>query len=135
VDWYEKRFIPIISPFSLIGLIYTIIVLFASQSPSVTSSVVSIVRVAAPLLVYFACIFFATLATCLKLMKWNYGMSITQSFTAGSNNFELAIAVAISTFGANSKQAVATTVGVLVEVPVMVALVYGVRFIRNKYKV
>ncbi|KAH8916967.1 arsenical-resistance protein ACR3, partial [Atractiella rhizophila] len=134
VDWYDNRFLPIMSPFSLLGLVYTIVVLFASQSSSVTTSVVSIVRVASPLLVYFASIFFATLAACLKIMKWNYDLAITQSFTASSNNFELAIAVAISTYGPSSKQAVATTVGVLVEVPVMVALVYGVRFIRGRLK-
>ncbi|KAH8921906.1 SBF-domain-containing protein, partial [Atractiella rhizophila] len=80
VDWYDNRFLPIMSPFSLLGLVYTIVVLFASQSSSVTTSVVSIVRVASPLLVYFASIFFATLAACLKIMKWNYDLGNNAKF-------------------------------------------------------
>lgn len=93
----------------------------------------SVVRVAAPLIVYFAVIFTTTFLVALRVMKWDYEMAVTQAFTAGSNNFELAIAVAVSSYGSNSRQAVATTVGVLVEVPVMVALVYLVRFGRGRW--
>ncbi|KAF3393824.1 Arsenical-resistance protein Acr3 [Penicillium rolfsii] len=125
--WYEKKFLVWISPLSLIGLLFTIIVLFASQGRHVVHQIVSVVRVAAPLVVYFAVIFLATLVI-TRRFGFGYQLSCTQSFTAASNNFELAIAVAIATFGVDSDQALAATVGPLVEVPVLLGLVYAVKW-------
>jgi ACR3 family arsenite transporter len=116
---------------SLIGLLFTILVLFASQGSQVVHQIVSVVRVAAPLVVYFSLIFFATLIA-TKRMGFPYGFSVTQSFTAASNNFELAIAVAVASFGPHSDQALAATVGPLIEVPVLLGLVYGVRWYARR---
>jgi arsenite transporter len=132
-SWYEKRFLKCIGPFSLIGLLFTIVVLFASQGKRVVQQIVSVVRVGAPLIVYFAVIFFVTLAVTQR-MGFGYKLSCTQSFTAASNNFELAIAVAIATFGVNSDQALAATVGPLIEVPVLLGLVYVVKWLGKRYK-
>ncbi|KAI9844757.1 MAG: hypothetical protein M1837_005290 [Sclerophora amabilis] len=129
--WYETRFIKWISPLSLIGLLFTILVLFASQGKRVVEQIVSVVRVAAPLIVYFMIIFFLTLLMARRL-GFGYQLSCTQSFTAASNNFELAIAVAVSTFGAGSDQALAATVGPLIEVPVLLGLVYVMRWIGRR---
>ncbi|EXJ55048.1 arsenical-resistance protein [Cladophialophora psammophila CBS 110553] len=126
-DWYEKRFLKWIGPLSLIGLLFTIIVLFGSQGRRVVHQIVSVVRVAAPLIVYFAVIFLSTLLVTRRL-GFGYRLSCTQSFTAASNNFELAIAVAIATYGVDSDQALAATVGPLIEVPVLLALVYAVKW-------
>ncbi|KAG6247156.1 hypothetical protein E4U24_003306 [Claviceps purpurea] len=131
--WFEGVFMKFLSPLSLIGLLYTIIVLFAAQGKHVSHQVVSVVRVAAPLVVYFLVIFFATLWAARRL-GYGYRLSCTQSFTAASNNFELAIAVAIATFGADSEEALAATVGPLIEVPVLVGLVYVVRWIGVRRK-
>ncbi|KAJ0421556.1 sodium bile acid symporter family-domain-containing protein [Aspergillus carlsbadensis] len=130
-DWYDRVFIKWISPWSLIGLLFTILVLFASQGRQVVHQIVSVVRVAAPLIVYFVLIFFVTLFITWKL-GFGYKLAATQSFTAASNNFELAIAVAIATFGADSNQALASTVGPLIEVPVLLGLVYVVRPIARR---
>ncbi|SPO04109.1 related to arsenite transporter ARR3 [Cephalotrichum gorgonifer] len=130
--WYDEVFLRFLSPWSLIGLLYTILVLFASQGRHVVQQIVSVVRVAAPLIVYFLAIFFLTLWMA-RYMGFNYSLSATQSFTAASNNFELAIAVAVATFGPDSKQALASTVGPLIEVPVLIALVYMVRFISRRW--
>jgi len=129
--WYDQMFVKLISPWSLIGLLYTIIVLFASQGDHVVHQVVSVVRVAAPLVVYFAVIFFSTLFVTHKL-GFGYKLASTQSFTAASNNFELAIAVAVATYGPNSDQALASTVGPLIEVPVLLGLVYVIKYIGKK---
>lgn len=126
-EWYEKKFLKWIGPWSLIGLLFTIIVLFASQGHQVVHQIVSVVRVAAPLIVYFAVIFTSTLLV-MQRFGFGYKLACTQSFTAASNNFELAIAVAIATFGIDSDQALAATVGPLIEVPVLLALVYVVRW-------
>lgn len=96
-----------------------------------THQIVSVVRVAAPLVVYFGIVFFFTLLVSHRL-GFGYKLSAAQSFTAASNNFELAIAVAVATFGANSDQALASTVGPLVEVPVLLALVYVAKWIGNQ---
>ena len=117
---------------SLIGLLFTIIILFASQGKNVVNQIVLVVRVAAPLIVYFAIIFITTLFACRKF-GFDYKLASVQSFTAASNNFELAIAVAIATFGANSNQALAATVGPLIEVPVLLALVYLMRHLRSRW--
>lgn len=131
-DWYDRVFIKWASPWSLIGLLYTILVLFASQGQQVVNQIVSVVRVAAPLIVYFVVIFTATLLVTHKL-GFGYKLAATQSFTAASNNFELAIAVAVATYGPNSDQALASTVGPLIEVPVLLGLVYLVRWFANKH--
>ncbi|KAK5019003.1 arsenicals resistance [Cryomyces antarcticus] len=120
--WYNDVLLKWVAPWSLIGLLFTILVLFASQGRQVVHQIVSVVRVAAPLLVYFGVIFFLTLLITHKL-GFGYKLAATQSFTAASNNFELAIAVAVATFGADSDQALAATVGPLIEVPVLLALV------------
>lgn len=129
--WYDDVFVKFISPLSLLGLLFTILVLFASQGHQVVHQIVSVVRVAAPLIVYFIIVFFATLLVAYKL-GFGYKLAATQSFTAASNNFELAIAVAVATFGADSNQALASTVGPLIEVPVLLGLVYVARFIGKR---
>jgi ACR3 family arsenite transporter len=130
--WYEKKFLKWIAPWSLLGLLYTVLILFASQGKQVIHQIVSVVRVAAPLIVYFFVIFFLTLLA-TKRLGFGYKLAATQSFTAASNNFELAIAVAVATFGANSDEALATTVGPLIEVPVLISLVYVVRWMAGRW--
>ena len=129
--FYDRKFLKYLSPWSLIGLLFTILVLFASQGKHVVQSIVSVVRVGAPLIVYFGIIFFATLWI-THLLGFGYKLAATQSFTAASNNFELAIAVAVATFGPNSDQALAATVGPLIEVPVLLSLVYVVKWIAGR---
>jgi ACR3 family arsenite transporter len=130
---YQRRFIRYIAPFSLIGLLYTIVVLFASQGAHVVRQITDVLRVCAPLLVYFLIIFTATIAFCYK-MGFNYRLSCVQGFTAASNNFELAIAVVVAVYGASSGQALASTVGPLIEVPVLVALVYVLQWMRKRWQ-
>ena len=129
---YQRRFINYIAPISLVGLIFTIIILFASQGRNVLNQILRVLRVSAPLIVYFSIVFVTTLLACRRL-KFEYRFASVQSFTAASNNFELAIAVAIATFGANSNQALAATVGPLIEVPVLLALVYLMRFLKKRW--
>lgn len=130
-EWYVKVFIKWASPWSLIGLLFTILVLFASQGHQVVHQIVSVVRVAAPLIAYFLLIFSITLYITYRL-GFEHKLSVTQSFTAASNNFELAIAVAAATFGPDSDQALASTVGPIIEVPVLLALVYVVKWIGGR---
>lgn len=129
--WYDQVFLKWAGPWSLLGLLFTILVLFASQGRQVVHQIVSVIRVAAPLIVYFIIVFFVTLLVTYKL-GFGYKLATTQSFTAASNNFELAIAVAVATFGADSNQALASTVGPLIEVPVLLGLVYVVKFIARR---
>ena len=105
--------------------------LFASQGNQVVHQIVSVVRVTAPLIVYFIVVFFFTLSVTYRL-GFGYKLSTTQSFTAASNNFELAFAVAVATFGTNSDQALASTVGPLIEVPVLLGLVYVVKWVAER---
>ncbi|TKA33173.1 hypothetical protein B0A50_00726 [Salinomyces thailandicus] len=128
---YQHRFIRFIAPFSLLGLIYTIIVLFASQGAHVVDQITSVLRVCAPLVVYFLTIFPFT-AYMMYRTGFGYKVSCTQSFTAASNNFELAIAVVASVYGAASQEALAATVGPLIEVPVLVALVYVIKWFKKR---
>jgi len=130
--WYDQTFLAYLAPWSLVGLLYTIVVLFASQGRQVVHQIVSVVRVAAPLVVYFVVIFFATLFIARK-MKFGYKLGATQSFTAASNNFELAIAVAVAMYGPESDQALAATVGPLVEVPVLIFLVYLIKWLGKRW--
>lgn len=122
-QWYEERFLPRIGPWALYGLLFTIVVLFALQGDAITSQPWDVVRIALPLLCYFA-VMFALGMLGSRAAGLGYARSTTVAFTAAGNNFELAIAVAIGTFGATSGQALAGVVGPLIEVPVLVALVY-----------
>jgi len=131
-DRYQRYFIRYVSPLSLIGLLYTIVVLFGSQGAHVVSQITSVLRVCAPLIVYFAIIFTFTAWMMWKL-GYGYKIACTQSFTAASNNFELAIAVVVAVFGAGGQQALASTVGPLIEVPVLVTLVYVLKWIRRRW--
>ena len=129
---YQMWFVRLVAPWSLIGLIFTIIVLFASQGQHVVTQITSVLRVCPPLIVYFAVVFTITVILCRRL-GFDYRVSCTQSFTAASNNFELAIAVVVGVYGAGSGQALASTVGPLVEVPVLVSLVYVMKWLRKKW--
>ena len=122
-QWYEEKFIPRVGPWALYGLLFTIVLLFALQGEQITSQPLDVVRIALPLLVYFSLMWFAGLLLG-KSLGLGYARSTTLAFTAAGNNFELAIAVAIGTFGATSGQALAGVVGPLIEVPVLVGLVY-----------
>ena len=122
-DWYEGRFLPKIGPIALYGLLFTIVMLFALQGDAITSQPWDVVRIALPLLAYFALMFGGSFLLGMRL-RLGYAKTATLAFTAAGNNFELAIAVAIGTFGVTSGQALAGVVGPLIEVPVLVALVY-----------
>ncbi|GAA2524138.1 ACR3 family arsenite efflux transporter [Rarobacter incanus] len=122
-DWYEEKFIPRVGPFALYGLLFTIVLLFALQGEAITNQPWDVARIALPLLAYFAIMWFVGLLLGRGL-GLGYARSATLAFTAAGNNFELAIAVAIGTFGATSGQALAGVVGPLIEVPVLVGLVY-----------
>ena len=122
-DWYESVFVPRIGPWALYGLLFTIVLLFALQGEAVTSNPLDVVRIAVPLLAYFA-IMWSVGMLAGRVLDLGYPRSTTLAFTAAGNNFELAIAVAIGTFGAASGQALAGVVGPLIEVPVLVGLVY-----------
>ena len=156
-------FIEWISPLSLLGLLFIIIVLFACQSANLVHQVVSVCRVAAPLILYFAIIFTVTMAICRyfarwgntpvadaesaqtvesdelqqkrvrRKAEWGYARSTTHALTAASNNFELAIAVAVAAYGVDSKQALAATVGPLIEVPVLLGLVEVAKRLRKRW--
>jgi ACR3 family arsenite transporter len=122
-DWYEGTFLPRIGPVALYGLLFTIVMLFALQGDAITSNPWDVARIALPLLAYFALMFGGSFLLGMRL-RLGYAKTATLAFTAAGNNFELAIAVAIGTFGVTSGQALAGVVGPLIEVPVLVALVY-----------
>jgi ACR3 family arsenite transporter len=131
VAWYENRFLPRVGPFALYGLLFTIVLLFALQGRQVIDQPMDVVRIALPLIVYFAVMFGAGILTG-RLVGLSYARTATLAFTAAGNNFELAIAVAIGTFGATSGQALAGIVGPLIEVPALVALVYVSLWLRPR---
>ncbi|MFJ6344564.1 ACR3 family arsenite efflux transporter [Pseudarthrobacter oxydans] len=131
-DWYEGTFLPRLGPWALYGLLFTITLLFALQGETITARPLDVARIALPLLVYFVVVFGAGMV----IGKWldlGYAKTTTLAFTAAGNNFELAIAVAIGTFGVTSGQALAGVVGPLIEVPALVALVYAALWARKRF--
>jgi ACR3 family arsenite transporter len=132
VEWYEERFLPRIGPFALWGLLFTVVLLFALQGETITSKPLDVARIALPLLAYFGLMWGVSFALGLRL-RLGYERNTTLSFTAASNNFELAIAVAIGVYGVTSGQALAGVVGPLIEVPVLVGLVYVALWARRRF--